>query len=310
MLKELATARLLFAALCCCGLMPSYASSQFDRDESITQPFAADDTPVLDAGSVRLRTFGVIAGSATAVAAYGSRVWWKDGLSDSFKTKDEGWFGQDTYAGGADKLGHFYSSYLGTRLLVRGLEWAGNSPERSLRMGAISSLAIMLGVEVLDGHEPDSGFSAEDMGMNMAGVGLGVLLEKYPRADEIFDLRFQYWPADARRRAKGVDASGDYDGHTYLLVAKASGVPTLRRNAWLKYLELAVGYGTVGFDAANSLDRRRFIYYGISLNLAEILNDTAFAGGWKGGRAQAIADTTLEFFQVPGTAGLADHRWD
>lgn len=92
-----------------------------------------------------------------------------------------------------------------------------------------------------------------------------------------------------------------------LLFAALSTPP---RNAWLKYLELAAGYGIVGFDAANPLDRRRFVYYGISLNLAEILNDTVFAGSWKGGRAQVIADTTLEFFQVPGTAGLADRRWD
>lgn len=198
----------------------------------------AEDANDAKGANVRLRTFGVIAGSAAAVAAYGSRVWWKDGLSDTFKMEDEGWFGQNTYAGGADKLGHFFSSYLGARLLTRGLEWAGNPPDRALQVGALSALGIMLGVEVLDGYEPDSGFSAEDMVMNIAGVGLGVLLEKHPDVDELFDVRFQYWPADARRRAEGADASGDYDGHTYLLVAKASGVPALRRHTWVKYLEL------------------------------------------------------------------------
>jgi hypothetical protein len=95
-----------------------------------------------------------------------------------------------------------------------------------------------------------------------------------------------------------------------LLVAKAAGFDALRKHDSLRYLELAVGYGSRGYEpnTGNPDDRSRHIYYGVSLNLAEILGDTAFSGSYKGGRTQRITNTVLEFFQVPGTAALADHR--
>jgi hypothetical protein len=258
---------------------------------------------------VHWRSGAVIGAGAVGVALYGWRAWWEDGLTAEFGTEDEGWFGEDTYAGGADKLGHAFSAYIGTRLFARGLEWAGNPPDRALRLGALSSFAILLGVEIGDGLEKEHQFSWEDLVMNTAGVGLGVLLEKRPSLDELVDFRLQYWLADARRRADE-PREGDYDGHTYLLVAKASGVPALRTHPWLRYLELAVGYGTMGFDTIDDvpISGTRLLYYGISLNLSEVLHSTVFRGASKKGRVQRITKTALEFFQVPGTALLADER--
>jgi len=53
----------------------------------------------------------VIGGIAATVGIYGMNSWWEDGFSGSFRTADEGWFGQNTYAGGADKAGHAYFTY-------------------------------------------------------------------------------------------------------------------------------------------------------------------------------------------------------
>ena len=59
--------------------------------------------------------------------------------SESFQWHDEGWFGADTYAGGADKIGHGWITYTLTRAVSSMLEYGGWSRRTSLAVG--SSLA-------------------------------------------------------------------------------------------------------------------------------------------------------------------------
>lgn len=267
----------------------------------------ASSSPKREEARLAFRSRAVIAAGVLGVAAYGAKAWWGSGLTGDFGFTNEGWFGQGTYAGGADKVAHAYAGYVATRLLARGLEWAGNDSGRALRMGTITALGIMTGIEIMDGLDRDHKFSYEDAIMNVAGVGLAVWLEKNRRWDDLLDFRLQYWPADARRRAGFVAGKGDYDGHTYLLVAKASGVPALRDSPWLRYLELAVGYGTVGYEAREI--GSRFLYYGISLNLSEILASTIFRDTPREeSRVRRMTETALELLQVPGTALLVDYR--
>jgi hypothetical protein len=258
----------------------------------------------------RVRTRALVLGGVAAVGAYGAGVWWKEGVTGQFRTVNEGWFGQDTYTGGADKFGHAYATYTGTRLLARGFEWAGSGADQSLKLAALTVFGTMSAVEVMDGFSKKYRFSKEDFTMNALGVGLAWLFEKNPAADKLLDFRLQYWPSGDARRLDEVDPIADHSGQTYLLVAKAAGVPALRQHDPLRYFELVVGYGTRGYepnDGNPNRDRSRHVYFGISLNLSEILGDTAFRGT-RGSRAQRVTDTVLEFVQVPGTAALADHR--
>lgn len=78
-----------------------------------------------DAARVQFRTRAVIAAGTLAVAIYGTQAWWSDGLTRDFGFTNEEWFGQDTYAGGADKLAHGYAGYVATRLFARG--WNGRA---------------------------------------------------------------------------------------------------------------------------------------------------------------------------------------
>ncbi|MBI2778838.1 MAG: DUF2279 domain-containing protein [Gammaproteobacteria bacterium] len=297
------------------GNIPFWRSSELPLSAAIGEGDAASQQASLieqsvhgvDAARVQFRTRAVIAAGTLGVAIYGTQAWWSGGLTRDFGFTNEEWFGQDTYAGGADKLAHGYAGYVATRLFARGLEWAGNDAGRALRLGTITALGIMTGVEIMDGLDRDNKFSYEDAVMNVAGVGLAVWLEKNRRWDDLLDFRLQYWPADARRRAGEVKGKGDYDGHTYLLAAKASGVPALRGSPWLRYLELAVGYGTVGYET--EYIGSRIIYYGVSLNLSEILASTVFRNTPREeSRARRMTETALELLQVPGTALLGDHR--
>jgi hypothetical protein len=259
---------------------------------------------------VRGRTLAIYGAAALGLALYANKNWWDEGFTRKFRTIDEGWFGENTADGGADKLGHFMATYTGTRLLARGFEWAGNDSDTALRYGALSLLGTFTAVEVLDGFTTRWRFSKEDATMNAIGVAVAVLMEKRPGLDRLIDLRLHYRPSSDPSTSWGFDPFGDYSGQTYLLVAKATGVPALREHPVWRYLELAVGYGTRGYHVGPGVpgDRSRNIYYGVSLNLSELLSRTAFrASGTRSG-TQRFFENVLEFVQVPGTVALAKHR--
>jgi hypothetical protein len=299
------------------NLLPDLEATQPFRD---SQPLQLTDSrdpeaaaqrlppPIPDRAQVRRNTLGIIGGSALAIGLYGNAKWWKDGFTGDFNTVNEGWFGQHTYAGGADKLGHFYMNYAGTRLISRAFQWVGNDPEQSLALAAWTTLGTYTAVEVLDGFSRKWRFSKEDAIMNTLGVGAALLLEKNPELDRVLDLRLLYRPS--RQNNYDYQPFDDYAGQTYLLVAKASGIPLLREQPVLRYLEFAVGYGTRGYKDKSGVPAQegtRHVYAGISLNLSELLNRTVFADTSRAEGARDFSNTFLEFVQIPGTAVLKGH---
>ncbi len=268
---------------------------------------ALGDEPVLSEAQRQFRTRLLAGGAATALLWYGSAHWWNNSMSWDFRTVDEGWFGQNTYTGGADKVGHMYSTYVGTRLLTRAFEWAGHDSQTAAWLAAATAWGSMLAVEIGDGFSAHYRFSKEDLIMNTLGTGLGLLLEKNPELDAVLDYRLMYLPSSDARRASQIDPIDDHSGQTYLLALKAGGVPSLRRIEPLRYFELALGYGTRGYEPNLGEERSRHVYYGISLNVAELLGVTAFKDS-RGSRMQRVTNGVLEVLQIPGTAALADHK--
>jgi hypothetical protein len=278
----------------------------------LTAPAGRDSDPAppaLTDAQVGWRTWGIIGGGAVGIAAYGLNNWWQDGFTGRFQTRHEGWFGQNTNDGGADKLGHMYANYVGARVLARALEWAGNGRDAAVRLAAISTFTAFTAVEVADAFTEKWKFSYEDVVMNAAGVGLAVAMERYPDLDRLVDFRLLYRPSD-EPRGNHFDPFGDYSGQTYLLVMKASGVERFRHHPILRYFELAVGYGTRGYGLPPDVpsDPARNVYFGISLNLSELLGQTVFAGSTQRSGTQRAIDGFLEFVQIPGTAALTHQR--
>lgn len=259
---------------------------------------------------LRWKNAAVIGGIAFSVGIYGANSWWKEGLSGSFRTIDEGWFGQNSYAGGADKAGHAFFTYTGARLLARGFEALGNEPGRALRLGVWTSLGVMTGVEMVDGFSKRFRFSMEDAVANASGAAFTVLMEKYPELDALVDFRLLYRRSADARRVGETDPIADYSGQLFLLAFKADGVPAFRDLPVARYLELQVGYNTHGYEPNDGvkIDPHRRIYYGVGINLSRLLGDAVFRGDLKDGRIQRGADTVLEFLQVPGTAARSYRR--
>jgi hypothetical protein len=295
--------------------LPKFAIGEWDEvsydrasKANIEPPLISreDETSLLEQQK-QLRTGLLISGLTLSTALYGYISWW-DKSDSTFRMRHEGWFEADTPNGGADKLGHGYSFYVSTRLMTSGFQWAGHSSKEAAQLAGLTSGLLSLGVEIIDGFTEDYGFSPEDLIMNLSGIGLGAVLESYPQWDEVIDMRIKYWPSDDARRLQDYDPVADYSGQTYLLITKASGIPTLRQNQFLRYLELAVGYGTRGYQPNDGTDTQptsRNLYYGLSLNLSQLLNDTLFK---KQSRTQQITNNVLEYFQMPGTALLFKHE--
>lgn len=280
---------------------PASPSASPSASTSASTPASPPAPASLSPSQVRLRTAAVIAGTVGGTLAYGQAKWWQDGLTGEFRTVNEGWFGQGTANGGADKLGHAMFAYAGTRLLARGLEWAGNDRETALRLGAVTAVGTLLAVEAIDGFSREWRFSREDAVADLVGGALGYLMETHPRLDALLDLRLQYSPSEGPGRSRSFDPFGDYSGQRYLLVLKASGVPALREHPLLRYLELNVGYGTRNFEKESRpfVEPTRHAYVGVALNLTEVLRGTAFRGNDTPSRTQRLTETALEFVQVP-----------
>lgn len=291
----------------CCLARPSLMLGMAtDNSSAASSGVTTEETPP----SKAFRTTLLISGFALSVATYGATSWWHK-RSSQFHIRHEGWFGSDTPNGGADKLGHGYSNYVATRLMTKGFQWAGHSRTQAAQLAAMTSGVIFLGVETMDGFTIKYGFSPEDMVMNLTGIGLGLFFDVYPEWDAVFDIRFKYWVSSDARRLHDYDPVDDYSGQTYLLVTKASGIPTLRDNPVLRYLELAVGFGTRGYqptDGTGTQPRYRNLYYGISLNLSQLLDDWVFKNQEAYRTSQQVTETVLEYLQMPGTTLLFEHR--
>lgn len=291
------TIKFLLAGCAKLALLACLAAAPVAAQTATAQaPLALPDAP---AGR---HTAAILVGTSLALAAYGKSNWWQDGFRGRFNTVNEGWFGQHTYSGGADKLGHFYMTYAGSRLLTRVLAWDGASDAHALNVAAWYTLGAFAAIEVADGFSKEWDFSREDMLMNAAGVGIGVLLERRPDLDRVFDVRMLYRPS--RETGRRFDPFGDYSGQTYLLVTKLAGFPALRRRGMLRYVEIAVGYGARAYEDHGSKGGARNIYVGVSLNLSELIGNVQ-AG--QAGTARRWANTALEYVQIPGTALLTGH---
>jgi Predicted periplasmic lipoprotein (DUF2279) len=266
----------------------------------------ASPDPEAPQAQLRRRTTTAITTGAIGLAAYGYSKWWRDGFTRDFRTANEDWFGPGTESGGTDKLGHAFSNYVGTRLLTWSFAAMGHDREFAPKLGFTTAVAAFTAVELVDGFSRQWRFSPEDALMNVAGAGFGYLVEKYPSLDQLIDFRLLY------HKSKGGqwDPLGDYSGQTYLFTLKSRGIPSLRDQRLLRYLELGVGYRAHGFESTNGSvgERGRDLYYGVALNLAEILRDTVFRDR-PSSRTQRVTDGVLEFVQVPGTAAFARHRF-
>jgi hypothetical protein len=263
-----------------------------------TRPAEAAPPPSPPA-NLRWRNTAIIAGTAAAVAIYGTQKWWKQGFTGDFHSRSEGWFGRDTQFGGIDKLGHVYATYVGTRVLAPILESVGNTPRDSRRIAALTMWGTMCAVEVLDGFSRDYYFSPEDFAANTLGALMGWFFASNPEWDDVVDYRLAY----RQTPLSDWDPAGDYSGQRYWLMVKADGIPGVRDVPLLRYLEIGVGYGAPGYDVPDEWIfhdfalKRREVFVGVSLNMSRVIADLFYDGRRGTTRTQRVVDGFFDVWQ-------------
>lgn len=125
------------AAVVLSAALPALAQ-EVQRPTTAAPPLAVWRRPAVSAGLVSV---GVVAGCAANS--------FLDNPEGDFRVEDEGWFGQSTYAGGADKASHFVSFELMARELgdLYGLLGVAPVPAHALAAGVslLSGLIVELG---------------------------------------------------------------------------------------------------------------------------------------------------------------------
>ena len=233
-----------------------------------------------------------------------------------FKWGGDRWFEVNTYAGGADKLGHGWATLAfargGTELLH---QWGGFDKLTASLIGCGLAEVFYFGVEIKDGAYYE--FSYGDFVFNTAGALLGFAMSNWPALDELIDFRVQYWPSKEYRKqleaANDVNIAEDYSGQTYLLAFHLGGIGPVRRSlgTWTRFVDVAVGFETRGYkpeqipvDVMHPV--RQELFLGVTLN-AQGLFDYLLRG--RSEPARKITHGLFEFFNVPySTAPVLDRE--
>ncbi len=214
---------------------------------------------------------------------------WDWGKTTKFRLSHEGWFGANTYSGGADKAAHMFSHYLLMRVFYNIFNYTESGKPIKWAYAAGLTGFLALGIEIGDGFSKNQhGFSFADLTMGFIGIGIASLLELFPAVDSFISLSAQYIPTKYFRkhpqRLKWL--MDDYSGWRFMANIKLAGFRYVGINIpeFMRYIQFDIGYYTRGFmkydyryaeiqRAMTPHGRTRNIYIGISVNLAEFIKD-------------------------------------
>jgi hypothetical protein len=217
-----------------------------------------------------------------AYATWSYFAWYRDADTNEFFVADEPLFAEATYAGGADKLGHMWSNYALTRGTTAVLTAAGwPRLQSSIASALLTEVAFTL-TEVQDGFYM-YGFESHDMVANIAGAGLGVLMENVPAVDRLFDFRVEYFPSRDYRRSfrqtGSIDIGQDYSGQSFIIALHLGAIPPLGETEWTywsRFLDLAVGFEAKHYapipEPRDALPQQT-LYFGLAFNIQGILGE-------------------------------------
>jgi Predicted periplasmic lipoprotein (DUF2279) len=208
-----------------------------------------------------------VSAGALAGSAYNS---FGDGPSQKFHFHNEGWFGRNTYVGGADKASHFVSFDVTARLLTMVYQMLDAPVDESRLLGAGVSALAGLVTEIGDGTT-HYGFSYEDLIVDALGAATALATAHYG-LDDLIGFRFGIVPApEVPCCPSGLGR--DYSEEIYTGDLKISGLA--RRWKFnpgpARFLLVSLTYGTKGYPYGAVEVRERQVGIEVGLHLTEIM---------------------------------------
>lgn len=265
--------------------------------------------------------------SLLVTPALGYLAWWNNHSGVRFHGENEGWFGRDTYSGGADKASHFFIGYAAQPLLATLYERLGYSKSRAATLGAWNAAFCGLVVEVGDGFS-DFGFSWEDASVTAFGAAASAMIGSRDLQDTIgfrMGLVGQGVSGGASAASAGQSPLAlssrppdreARDGHSELIhtadLKLAGLLPRLRVEPGpARYLLVSFAYRTDGYRFAPRERRERSLGVEVGVNTPEVLRSLGVRESTRWGGPLLFL---LDHFRLPYTSfgyhyDLNSRRW-
>lgn len=252
----------------------------------------------------------MLGGTLPVVFAFGIKSWdW--GNRHTPYSRNEGYFGEDTSFGGADKAGHLLAHYVIQRGLYSVFDWTedGGSSKWPYSIGLTMGTGLF--IEIGDAYTSQYGFSKEDLLVDYIGILLGAALDYSPMLDGFIGFSMQYVPSDGYRyeynkgdRFKNsLDIVNDYSGNEYMMNFKVAGFRNLGFDVplVLRLLSIDLGFYTKGYTHYDvgkyAKEKERDVFVGISINSSQLLAE--FWPEEHRGLAYKIPHTFFQYYHVP-----------
>jgi hypothetical protein len=275
--------------------------------------------PTPTADDHRVRSLAALGGIYAAFATWMYFAWYHDQPRLSgFKVGGDGYFGEDTYAGGADKLGHAWINMVATRGGAELLRWGGWPRAQAAWISAGLAWSLFLFVEIKDGYYYQ--LSPGDLYANTLGAALGVAQTQWPALDRLVDFRVAYWPSAEYRsiwngtftgdpQLNSLNVAEDYSGETYFLALHLAAVPRPAATPrWLgralDYVDVGVGFQATRYkpdppDDAGAI-RRQELFLGATIDLQRVVDRSLGGRRARAARvSRAIGHGLLEVLSPP-----------
>jgi hypothetical protein len=227
--------------------------------------------------------------SSTALVGTGSlfylnQVWYKNYNTGKFH-----FFNDNAEWLQMDKVGHIYTTYQISRLMINGLKQSGFSHKKQLFIGGSVGLLYMTAIECMDGFSNGWGFSVGDQIANFAGTSLAIAQHAFWKEQRI-QLKFSYAKSGLAKYNPNLLGNNfytqilkDYNAQTIWLSINPSSFFNKKTKlpAWLN---ISLGYGAYGMIGAqkNNLivlnengnllefERKRQYYFSFDVDLSKI----------------------------------------
>jgi hypothetical protein len=230
---------------------------------------AEEPEAALDAKLPKTFWIGAVSVATLAGSAYNS---FSDGPNQKFHFTNEGFFGQNTYAGGADKASHFVSYYMVAKLLTGVYSELGLPVDQARLLGAgVSTLAGFV-TELGDGRGR-YGFSYEDLTMDALGAVTSLGIAHFGLGDLVgFSAGLVPRPPVVCCPYGGFGT--DYTQLIYSGDLKIAGLAQRVHfdPGPARFLLFSLTYGSKGYPFANPDVRERQIGAFVGVNFVEILH--------------------------------------
>ena len=198
-----------------------------------------------------------------------SKAWYANYPKTSFHTFNDSkeWLQMD-------KVGHGWTAYNAGRISAGMWKWAGVPAKKAAWIGAATATAYLIGIEFLDAHSAEWGWSWSDIAANFFGSGF-FLGQELLWGEQRIQYKFSFHKKDysdpvLEQRADDLFGESwyermlkDYNAQTYWFSANLKSF--FKQNKLPPWLNISVGYGADGMfggfenkwtdEAGNVIDR-------------------------------------------------------